>query len=141
MVCLLLIALWVRSYYTQDCLRGYSPDGWPLGNVWELASREGKFAATICRGKGIKNWKLISHEISRAADAWLYAELGFEISERKQPVPPRGSAFTCPYWFAILLVATVSCAPWLRWRFSLRTLLIAMTLVAVVLGVMVYASR
>jgi hypothetical protein len=31
--------------------------------------------------------------------------------------------------------------PWLRWRFSLRNLLIATTLVAVVLGLAVYATR
>ena len=32
-------------------------------------------------------------------------------------------------------------APWLRWRFSLRTLLIATTLVAVVLGLIVWSVR
>jgi len=48
-----------------------------------------------------------------------------------------------PYWFPTLLaaVAAVATAPWLRWQFSLRTLLIATTLVAVVLGVIVWMSR
>jgi hypothetical protein len=33
------------------------------------------------------------------------------------------------------------CQPWMRWRFSLRTLLIVKTLVAVVLGCMAWAVR
>ena len=39
--------------------------------------------------------------------------------------------------------ATLAAVPWIhaRWRFSLRTLLIATTLVAVVLGLVVYAAR
>jgi hypothetical protein len=42
-----------------------------------------------------------------------------------------------PYWFLILLTATATAAPWIHWskQFSLRTLLIATTLLAVGLGV------
>jgi hypothetical protein len=46
-----------------------------------------------------------------------------------------------PNWFPVLVSVALGGVPWLRWRFSLRTLLIAMTLVAVVLGVIVYAVR
>jgi Na+/melibiose symporter-like transporter len=49
-----------------------------------------------------------------------------------------------PYWFIALLVMAIAASPWLPWwskRFSLRTLLIATTLVAVVLGVIVWLSR
>ena len=41
----------------------------------------------------------------------------------------------CPFWFAALLAATAA-APFLQWRFSLRTLLIATTLIAVGLGIL-----
>jgi hypothetical protein len=46
-----------------------------------------------------------------------------------------------PHWFAaaVLGAATV-CASLIRWRFSLRTLLITTTLVAVVLGVVAVLS-
>jgi hypothetical protein len=37
-----------------------------------------------------------------------------------------------------LVIATL---PWFRWRFSLRTLLIVTTLIAVGLGLIVYFSR
>jgi hypothetical protein len=50
-----------------------------------------------------------------------------------------GRAF--PYWPFVATAATVSLIPWLRWRFSLRTLLIATTLVAVGLGLFFAASR
>jgi hypothetical protein len=39
-----------------------------------------------------------------------------------------------PYWIPILLTITLAIIPWLRWKFSLRTLLIATTLIAVLLG-------
>jgi hypothetical protein len=52
-----------------------------------------------------------------------------------------GRLVRTPHWLPILLSAALVAAPWLRWRFSLRTLLIATTLVAVVLGAIVYATR
>jgi hypothetical protein len=45
-----------------------------------------------------------------------------------------------PDWFAVLLLAIptiIPFSPWFRWRFSLRTLLIAITLVALGLGLIV----
>jgi hypothetical protein len=50
---------------------------------------------------------------------------------------------TTPYWFWVLATATVSILQWARTRmsFSLRTMLIATTLVAVVLGLAVWAGR
>ena len=46
----------------------------------------------------------------------------------------------CPIWFAALLAAAVAAAPFLQWRFSLRTLLIATTLVAVGLGILALSN-
>jgi len=50
---------------------------------------------------------------------------------------------TYPHWFAILTFATLSVVPWIRWRtrFSIRALLIGTTLIAVALGIVVYALR
>ena len=44
-----------------------------------------------------------------------------------------------PIWGLTLMTAALAAAPWTPHRFSLRTLLIAMTLVAVVLGTIVAA--
>ena len=54
---------------------------------------------------------------------------------------PNGLRLDIPYWFIVLLSTAIAAAPWLPWwpkRFSLRTLLIATTLVAVGLGLMVW---
>jgi hypothetical protein len=51
------------------------------------------------------------------------------------------SFLVVPHWVIVIVTASMMAAPWLRWRFSLRTLLIATTLVAVVLGAAVWASR
>ena len=48
---------------------------------------------------------------------------------------------TLPHWFLLGTCMTFATVPWLRYRFSLRTLLIATTLVAVVLGLIVYAVK
>jgi hypothetical protein len=62
--------------------------------------------------------------------------------------PPFGGAppnaykeLVLPYWLVFFSVAALASAPWIHWRFSLRTLLIAMTLVAILLGLIVYAAR
>lgn len=48
-----------------------------------------------------------------------------------------------PYWFLIAVSGTFSAAPWIRQRvhFSLRTLLIVTTLIAVLLGLVVWSIR
>jgi hypothetical protein len=48
-----------------------------------------------------------------------------------------------PHWALVAVSSTIGFLPWLPWsgRFSLRTLLIATTLVAAVLGLVVWASR
>jgi branched-subunit amino acid ABC-type transport system permease component len=49
-----------------------------------------------------------------------------------------------PHWFIAGFFAAFAATTWvrqLRWRFSLRTLLIATTLVAVVLGAIVWSIR
>jgi hypothetical protein len=54
-------------------------------------------------------------------------------------VPRYHTTYRAPLWFLALAFGTLAMIPWLQWsnRFSLRTLLIATTLVAVVLGLAV----
>ena len=49
---------------------------------------------------------------------------------------PPEMGLAVPHWFCVLTTVALAVAPWFRWskRFSLRTLLIATTLVAVALG-------
>jgi hypothetical protein len=50
-------------------------------------------------------------------------------------------AVQLPHWFLVVLTAAFTVIRWMKWRFSLRTLLIATTLVAVALGAIVLAAR
>jgi hypothetical protein len=56
--------------------------------------------------------------------------LGFGIIESSN-----SRSVIMPYWFLVVSAVALSASPWFwSWRFSLRTLLIAMTLIAVFLG-------
>ncbi|MEX0612635.1 MAG: hypothetical protein WD738_07065 [Pirellulales bacterium] len=52
------------------------------------------------------------------------------------PLPRRFYVYV-PYWFPILLAGALAAAPWINWRFSLRNLLIATALIAVLLAALV----
>jgi hypothetical protein len=52
-----------------------------------------------------------------------------------------GASPVIPLWPLVLGAWLLATLPWLPQRFSLRTLLFATTLIAVVLGVIVYATR
>jgi hypothetical protein len=57
-------------------------------------------------------------------------------------VPGAEGTIVVPYWFLLLVcigLAAVLWLPWLPWKFSLRTLLIASTVLAVVLGLVVWS--
>jgi hypothetical protein len=46
-----------------------------------------------------------------------------------------------PVWALVAITAAAAAAPWIRWRFSLSTLIFGTTLIAVVLGTIMYALR
>jgi hypothetical protein len=58
---------------------------------------------------------------------------------------PSGTAYqiVMPYWPLLFFTLTVAALPWISWskRFSLRTALIATTLVAVALGAIMWSGR
>jgi hypothetical protein len=65
------------------------------------------------------------------------------IGIRYQQLSPAMTLFAVRYWLPVSITAILVCVPWIdrATRFSLRTLLIATTLVAVGLGLIVYAAR
>jgi hypothetical protein len=136
--CALLIALWVRSYSWDDSL--YIP---PFDQAsFSLQSSCGHVFLKVddVPTEADLHWSL---ETSEADDVHSSEKVnngvkaGFAILDLR----PFGWIALCPHWFLVTLCFAFGAAPWLRWRFTLRTLLIATTLVAVVLGLIVYASR
>jgi hypothetical protein len=134
---LLLVALWVRSYWWADFVHC------PLQSPRNIFVQSYIGRMIVYLGAPSPNPKVI-----------LPSGLGREsiaVSKFVFPHGPdphwyftsgkNGVAMAFPHWFLTLMLASISTVPWLPWRFTLRTLLIAMTLVAVVLGAIVWASR
>ena len=133
-VCLLLIALWVRSYpNTCDQCWGHFPNG----TGFEVDSHAGSVWVGILYGRRVIPFQFKTFELQEGGMAFLRSKPTFRFMEPLKG--GRGSCvFSSPHWFLVLLACLVAGTPWLRWRFSLRTLLIVVTLVAVVLGLVVW---
>jgi hypothetical protein len=135
--CVLLIALWVRSYWWFDLLMRHITT--TCGVTVISARARIWFSAGGMREETqseLSSWPHDRlHDIESFAAGW-----GFGAYMHGPPNPVQ-IAVKAPHWFAILALAAVAATPWLRWRFSLRTLLIATTLIAVVLGLIVWAAR
>jgi hypothetical protein len=127
--CVLLIALWVRSYHRCEYL--YHGKGQHLTIFGSNAGSAYLLRKPLpqLRPRLNRSWKYNDTAVDRTMNS--YQRASGEIFIR------------VPYMALIALFMTAACSCWIRWsrRFSLRTLLIATTLVAVALAAIVYASR
>jgi len=141
---LLLIVLWVRSYFYSDTLA----KGWGSTTQQGLAisSENGALLFNYVDVRGstvtLTRWKVTILPITNrdllrigSMDDGRAGFLFLRLSD--------GYLLSVPYWFLVELTLVVGPLPWLRWsnRFSLRTLLIATTLVAVVLGLIAWSME
>jgi hypothetical protein len=133
--CVLLIVLWVRSYWYVDIgffkvTNGVFLYGGSMPGTFGFHIYPEEYVPTGMRHLPAEEWRR-----ARPKREGLGLLGTFRIDDQEVLVP---------YWFWLLIPAAVAVAPWLPWwskRFSLRTLLIAMTLVAVVLGLIVWLVR
>ncbi len=130
--CVLLIALWVRSYWWTDVA------GSPVGRTYfGFRSDCGVIMAGVSEAYN-SVWILhVAATEENEQETIDYGVLGFGYFDL-------GDGFSflqIPYWSVVLLAAMLAVVPWLRYRFSLQTLLIATTLIAVVLGLIVWQVR
>jgi hypothetical protein len=137
-LCLLLLALWVRSYLQRDNL---SWAGASSPNEVQVASHRGSI--TLVRSP-------YSGNLPRGLYLWAQAAVPTEgLVEpqilRKWGVGSRqvggGIGVSMSYWLPTTLFTILAAAPWRPRRFSLRTLLIGMAVVAVLLGLIVALNR
>jgi hypothetical protein len=137
-VAVLLVVLWVRSYWWQERCSVQLPSSQRLSAM----SMRGQ----ISFRKHISNvdgFFRISRriQIDSVFDN-LARESGQSVESLKRKPPDYHLSFlVVPHWFPALAAATLAAVPWIRWRYSLSTLLMAMTLVALVLGVTIVLSR
>jgi hypothetical protein len=139
-LCLLELALRTRSYTLDDIIRGRI-----LGCDLELESRNGQqrinAVALLPTAAPSTSTGPIFHLRTGSSD------LGFSDPPRPgwgchiQRTPIFNFQIAAPHWGLAALLATLAALPWIRLsnRFTTRTLLLATTLVAAVLGLIVWA--
>jgi hypothetical protein len=132
--CLLLVVLWVRSYSRYDNV-GLRISGNRLvcaNSYW------GKLELVTVYTRAWPNdpqfhWKSRAANWMPATPTWYSGSTVFQQST---------GMVSLRYWPLILISAALAAmATITHWRFSLRALLIAITLAAVALGVIVYMLR
>lgn len=140
-VCLLLIGLWVRSFSHLDRLDAPMNRILPSTTI-AVASVRGLLMLGVqqklvaVQSDPRISWRLNSSpieqiELSHLQDGFI----GFKVIHDK-----RETGVQLPYWSAVAMAFVCSVIPWYRWkhRFSLRTLLITTTLIAILLGLIIY---
>ena len=129
-VAVLLCVLWVRSYWWADRLGRGSID---------FASARGVIQ--------VQKWFMPEYFNMRSRSHWTWD--GFFVDDKFNSLPgfhwhsdPISTFVNVPHWLLVLYASASSAVPWLPLKhFSLRTLLIATTLIAVILGAIVYAVK
>jgi hypothetical protein len=131
---LLLIGMWVRSYWCADEIEGNLSQmtrfmiNSSCGAVeLYLKPNDTKSVSISVTSTAIEDLKgLILYQRSELTKSGFKVEI-FGSGRRVS---------ICPYWFLVVLFTVFGTLPWIpaSHRFSLRTLLIATTLVAMVLG-------
>ena len=131
--CVLLIALWVRSYTYRINIQ--TPVFANRTFQFSLLPGRMHFRTHLPEPDWISGfWQ--KHKSDPGFESWDYPNSPtFHLSINEYG--PSDIAVHFPYWFSALISMALAAAPWLPWsrRFRLRTLLIATTLVAVALGI------
>jgi hypothetical protein len=142
-VAVLLLALWARSYWWADFVQVQQPSKTGPGMIpMQPTSGLGSYRGSIVLGyNGFSN-------LTRPS-MWNYER---SPSERDESEMTRfgfahedtwlADIYVVPFWFVVSVTFIIGTVPSLPLkRFSLRTLLFAMTLVAVVMGTIMYATH
>jgi hypothetical protein len=139
---MLLIVLWVRSYWSGDTVY-VAPT--PTPNFVGCYSIRGQLTVDAVYGPGrgpleskAWRWGISSRPQQQYQESTVrkpqHSELGFSSFSDTDYL-----MVSAPHWFPIVILGGVATLPWAKHRFSLHTLLIATTLVAVALGLAVWS--
>lgn len=123
---MLLVALWVRSYWRADLITGQLNSS----SVYTITSDKGGLLVSVSEGVLNGEWRHSTYVPG--------PERG-ELVGRGRTT--NGRWVVLPQFLFVFLAGVVGGAPWGARRYSLRALLIAATVVAVSLGVLACAAR
>ena len=130
----LLIGLWVRSYRYDRAIGLHGERAQHLNSQQNLITAWSKLGAIHFRVARPTN--LGTEWNSHFA---VPQTLGFGLLRDRS-----SSAVRIPYWFTMAVLGAVAIFPWtplFSWRFSVRTMFVATTVIAVALGAIVYSTR
>lgn len=152
-VAMALLVMWVRSYQWRDGFYGRID-----GKLVHAISFEGEIEIAVLQktvptslytGQSIHTPADVQRRV-QAAEAEMLAAANvaqnsgpqpFRVNVRRAFLSPQSTVIHTAYWTPLTLAAAFSIAPLVFWRFSLRALFVATTLVAVVLGMGVWVIR
>jgi hypothetical protein len=140
--CVALMWLWVRSYWWEDQFTCRPFGSYPVYFASEggrlvvgvitvgAPARQSHYEASHSR---LNDWRIARAQIDHS----VFGVAGFGI------IAPVNYSLVVPHWFAALLAGSLCWVPWRRakYRFSLRAMLIAVTLVTIVLGMAAWLER
>jgi hypothetical protein len=136
-LCVALMGMWVRSYWHADSLTRVSKDGvltrfGTASGTLFFAGLDYQTTSTISSPDETNGWEYQEYDMTlRDVPRW---DFNWGATER---------VVALPAWFATLFFFILAIAPWIPWsgRFSLRTMLIATTFLAVALGMIAVLDR
>lgn len=128
---------WMRSYQWFDTA------GWNYYANKQIGISSSAGRIVFVSTQGLPDWQLNSNNMVpngdwkpalRALEVQCFNVAGFGVAVTGR------SMIYMPYWFATTIAAMLSTLVWFPWsrRFSLRTMLLLTTLVAVVMGAVVW---
>ena len=127
--CVLLIALWVRSYWRWDVLY-VNPIGTQVSQVnLSLGVFDIVHQSDANSPLGPPRWEWIVYPITPSEMFRPSNLFRFQFSRNQTD----GWLAEFPLWFPLILFIALGLAPWLRLRFSIRTLSIATAMLSVFL--------
>lgn len=135
LTCVLLVVSWVRSdtwgeAYAWDVGQVYCSASY-LRGVIVLHAIDARHRGDLTTGY---SWGPAPRQrLDKTFPTYFY---GFYFRKA-----PEGLSLVVPMWFLIVVGFGCAVAPWFAWRFSIRTLLMATTVIAVVLGIAVWLSK
>ena len=131
---LLVIALWMRSYRAFDYVSGMAT----ASRQVEVFAVQGRVVIGTWGGETtFTRWY---HRSNAVADSQGTVNM-LKNQENAMGFAIIKPSVVIPYYFFAAVTGALAVAPWIRWskRFTIRTLLIATTLVAAILGLATWA--
>lgn len=138
--CICVAAIWVRSFVRSESLLVFPDNGRYFLKLWSMRGGLLVDFGTEPPGSGPPPffWKLFKSTQNPDDFHTPPSILGFRFvrsNPNRGNVPYNQNDFQrIPYWFFIFLAAAVGTVPWIRWSFSVRTMIIAVTVIAALLA-------